>query len=223
MCTVLYRPNERRGFGRIHLEPKLRGSIDAVPIFVTEASVTGVRVIHESRFPAKPDGVHQLWFDWNEHTLRFQAELIRTTIAKLAKRTGEKSLYHSGIRFVQADADTEKLLRDLIGDYVVRSINEQLANAHGIPPLAAYSYQTGKGNRFRRCEWIHDVWRKAETFDPQQPDHGFTISAELDPEHVDILCKTWELLGPEGRRLTQLLAQLSISKTEGIPTRRYIP
>ena len=220
---MLQRSKERRSYGRIHLETKLRGSVDAVPIFVTELSVTGVRVIHENRFPTKPDGVHQLWFDWAEHTLRFQVELIRTTIAKLAKRAGEKSLYDSGLRFVRGDAKSDKLLRDLIAEYVVRSINEQLANAHGIPPLAAYSYQTGKGNRFRRCEFVNGSWRKAETFDPQQPEQGFTISADLDPEQVEILCKTWEIVSPEGRRLTQLLAQLSISKAEGSPTRRYEP
>jgi hypothetical protein len=28
---------------------------------------------------------------------------------------------------------------------------------------------------------------------------------------------------PEGRRLTQMLAELSINKAEGIPTRRYVP
>lgn len=220
---MLHRSRERRSYGRVHLETKLRGSVDAVPIFVTEVSVSGVRVVHENRFPTKPDGVHQLWFDWNEHTLRFQVELIRTTIAKLAKKPGDKSLYDSGLRYVHADAKSDRLLRELIGEYVVRSLNEQIANAHGIPPLAAYSYQTGKGNRYRRCEYIHAVWRKAETFDPQQPEFGFTIAADLDPEQVEILCKTWEVVGAEGRRLTQLLAQLSISKMEGIPTRRYEP
>lgn len=220
---MLHRSKERRSYGRVHLETKLRGSVDAVPIFVTEVSVSGVRVVHENRFPAKPDGVHQLWFDWNEHTLRFQVELIRTTIARLAKTPGEKSLYDSGLRFVHGDHKSDRLLRDLIADYVVRSLNEQIANAHGIPPLAAYSYQSGKGNRYRRCEFVNGVWRKAETFDPQQPELGFTIAADLDPEQVDILCKTWEVVSPEGRRLTQLLAQLSISKTEGVPTRRYEP
>ena len=220
---MLHRSRERRSYGRVHLETKLRGSVDAVPIFVTEVSVSGVRVIHENRFPTKPDGVHQLWFDWNEHTLRFQVELIRTTIAKLAKKPGDKSLYDSGLRYVHSDAKSDRLLRELIGEYVVRSLNEQLSNAHGIPPLAAYSYQTGKGNRYRRCEFFNGVWRKAETFDPQQPEFGFTIAADTDPEQVEILCKTWEVVGAEGRRLTQLLAQLSISKTEGIPTRRYEP
>ena len=40
-------------------------------------------------------------------------------------------------------------------------------------------------------------------------------------------CRTgfdsWEVLDAEGRRLTQLLAQLSISKNEGTPVRRFIP
>lgn len=205
----------------MHLEPALRGSIDAIPIFVAQVSVAGAFVAHETRFP--PKATHQLWFDWNEHTLRFEVEAVRTVVARLARKSGEKSLYNTGIKIVRGDYKSKKLLRELIGEYVIRSINEQLANARGIPPLAAYSYQTGKGNRYRRCELVDGVWRKSETLSPQQPANGFTISAEIAPDDVELLCRTWERVDDKGKQLTQLLAQLSISKAEGIPTRRYEP
>ena len=38
-----------------------------------------------------------------------------------------------------------------------------------------------------------------------------------------MLCKAYEAMGTEGRRLTKMLAELSIRKTEGTPTRRYVP
>jgi hypothetical protein len=205
----------------VHLDPALRGSVDAVPIFVTEISVAGALVAHESRFP--PKARHQLWFDWHEHTLRFEAEAVRTAVVRLARKAGEKSLYNTGMRMVRSDGKSKKLLRDLVADYVVRAINEQLANARGVPPLAAYSYQSGKGTRYRRCEFINGLWRKSETTHPGQPPDGFTISAEIDPDDVELLCQTWERVDEKGKELTQLLAQLSISKAEGIPTRRYEP
>lgn len=142
---------ERRKYGRIHPEPPLRGSVDAVPIYIAEVSITGARVKHETRLP-RTAGIHQLWFDWQEHTLRFQCEFVRTTIVRLARKPPEKSLYETGLQIIAADSDEDaQLLRALIAEYVVRALNEQLANAHGIPPLAAYSYQSGKGDRFRRC------------------------------------------------------------------------
>jgi hypothetical protein len=84
-------------------------------------------------------------------------------------------------------------------------------------------YQPEKGELLRRCEFIDGEWRKSETIRPQQPPNGFTISADVDPDHVAMLCDTWENTTAEGRRLTQLLAELSISRAEGIPTRRYVP
>jgi hypothetical protein len=218
---VIDRPSDRRRYGRVHLTPPLRGEIDGVFAAISEISLTGVRLMHDSRLPDTKS--HQIRFKWNQFTIRLRGEVIRTTIKKLAKKSTESSLYESGVRITEAVGESDALLRDLIADFVVRSINEQIANARGIPPLAAYSYQTGKGDRYRRCELVNGAWRKVETTDPQQPPNGFTISAEIEPHEVDILCRTFELCDAEGRRLTQILAQLSISKKEGIPTRRYVP
>jgi hypothetical protein len=53
--------------------------------------------------------------------------------------------------------------------------------------------------------------------------NGFTISAEEDPEHIAILCETYLSTDAEGRKLIKIMSELSISKAEGIPTRRYSP
>jgi hypothetical protein len=38
-----------------------------------------------------------------------------------------------------------------------------------------------------------------------------------------LLCETYLASDAEGRKLIKLMAELSISKAEGVPTRRYSP
>lgn len=213
--------SERRRYGRIKLDTPLRARFADVSVRVLEISVSGFLVAHEGRFAA---GDPQPLLIACEGTL-IEADCVvaRSHLYRLAKGLGEKSLYHTGLRIVRFANDGFNRLRNLIGERILRALEEQKANAKGIPPLAAYMYQPEKGELFRRCELIDDVWRKTETIRPHQPQNGFTVSAEVDPYYVDMLCETWEQTTPEGRRLTQLLAELSISTAEGVPTRRYVP
>jgi hypothetical protein len=142
---------------------------------------------------------------------------------RLAKSASEKSIYHSGIQIVDAAGDSDAILRNFIYEHVVSALEEQKANARGIPPLGSYTYQVGKGDRYRRCELVDGKWRKSETSNSLQPINGFTVSADVSPMDVEMLCKTYEQSTAEGKRLTQILAELSISKKEGVPTRRYVP
>lgn len=188
---------------------------------VFELSVTGFQIAHEARYA--PGEVDHLVVDWQGTELNLLCRLVRSTIWRLAKSVGEKSIYHSGLQIVESVGAAYAALRELIAERIIRALEEQKANARGIPPLAAYMYQPGKSELLRRCELIDGTWRRSETRRAEQPANGFTISAEVDPEHVDLLCKTWEMTTAEGRRLTQMLAALSISRGEGIPTRRYVP
>jgi hypothetical protein len=212
---------DRRRYGRIKLEEPLRARFGETPVRVVELSVTGVLVAHEGKLPVGE--TRALLAQWQGELLEMDCVVIRSTLQRLAKNLGERSIYQSGLRIVGFTNEAFVRLRNVIGERIMRALEEQKANARGIPPLAAYMYQPGKGELLRRCEFIDGVWRKTETIRSQQPPNGFTISAEVDPYHVDMLCETWETTTAEGRRLTQLLAQLSISTTEGIPTRRYVP
>jgi hypothetical protein len=215
------RPKERRRYGRIRLAEPLPGHFGASRVRVFELSVTGFMVAHEARYA--PGEVDHLVVDWEGLQLDLICRLVRSTIWRLAKSLGEKSIYHSGLQIIDTIGDAYEKLRQLIAERIIRAIEEQKANARGIPPLAAYMYQPGKGDLYRRCEFINGEWRRTETVHAEQPASGFTVSAETEPEHIELLCKTWEMTTPEGRRLTQMLASLSISKNEGIPTRRYEP
>jgi len=220
-ARVLEIKPERRLYGRIRLDEPLRARYGEVPVRVLELSVVGFLVAHEGRLA--PSTTHPLAIQREETTIELECTAIRSTLYRLAKNIGEKSVYHTGLRIVRFAEQEFDRLRGLIFDRIVRALEEMKANARGIPPLAAYMYQPEKGELYRRCELVDGVWRKTETIRAQQPANGFTISAEIDPNHVAILCDTWERTTPEGRRLTQLLAELSISRAEGIPTRRYVP
>jgi hypothetical protein len=214
------RTEERRRFGRIVLDTPLPGRLDDVRVRVMEISIVGIRVAHEARLMPQP--TRELIIEWNGQQLQLTVEVIRTTLAKLARSTAERSIYHSGLRIVRS-RDGGEMLRALLTERILRALDEQKANARGIPPLAAYMYQPGKADRYRRCELIDGVWRRSETTRPTQPVHGFTVSADVEPEHIELLCRTYESTTAEGRRLTKLLAELSISKHEGVPVRRYEP
>ena len=218
---MLDRPLERRKYGRIRLDSPLPGTLHESRVRILELSVTGFRIAHEARFAAQEP--YELVVDWEGRQIRLMCTVVRTTLWRLAKSIGERSVYHSGLRVVESMGDSFQTLRELMQERIVRALEEQRANARGIPPLAAYTHQPEKGELYRRCEYVNGTWRKTETIRPAQPTNGFTVSAEVDPVHVDMLCETWEKTTPEGRRLTQLLAELSISKAEGIPVRRYVP
>jgi len=215
------RPSERRRYARIKLDEPLPARFGASRVAVFELSVGGFMVAHEARYA--PGEVDHLVVDWEGTRLDLICCLMRSTLWRLARSLGEKSIYHSGLQIIESVGNAYATLREIIADRIIRAIEEQRANAKGIPPLAAYMYQPGKSELYRRCELVDGEWRNSETTHAEQPRNGFTISSEVDLEHVDILCRTWEMTTPEGRRLTQMFAALSISKKEGIPTRRYVP
>ena len=222
MSNVLLEPEERRQNGRVTPVQRIRGMVGNVPVFVLDLSLAGVRVAHQEQLPAIGQTA-TLVFEWEGRRFTGKAEVRHTKVEKLAKTKFEKSLYHSGVLMTPNDAFSQAIVKDIIQSCHDRALDEQRANAEGIPAIAAQSFQTGKGDDFVRCELRPSGWVKTATRDPQQPANGFTISASEEPAKIATLCKTWEMADPEARRLIKTFAALSISKSEGIPTRRYDP
>ena len=213
--------SDRRRYGRIRLDHPLAALFGDTRARVIELSLSGLRIAHEGRLTVGEE--RRLQMEWDGSTIDVGCVLLRSTLWRLAKSMGEQSIYHSGLRIVDTSRESFGKLRELIGERILRALEEQKANARGIPPLAAYMYQPEKGDLYRRCEFIDGTWRKSETIRATQPQNGFTVSAEIDPNHLEILCRTWESTTEEGRRLTRMLAELSVSRAEGVPTRRYVP
>ena len=58
-------------------------------------------------------------------------------------------------------------------------------------------------------------WLRKRTHDPGQPSEGFTVSADETDAQIELLREAYERSDPDGRKLIQLFAQLSIVDAEG--------
>jgi hypothetical protein len=215
-------PTERRKVSRVKLSRPLPGRVGEARVFLVYASVEGIRVAHQGSLPPVGQSC-RLSFAWEGQPIEIDCEVIHNSLVRLAKSTAEKSTYHAGLRIANADAKSRAALRQLVADCVARALDEQKANARGVPAAAALSFQTGKGNDYVRCELVDGAWRRTATNRPEQPANGFTISAEEERDQVEMLCQTFESADAAGRKLIQTMAEMSISKGEGVPTRRYNP
>src|SRR5262245_28332697 len=191
-------------------------------VFIVDISLNGIRIAHQGTLP-QPGQACMLEFLWEGHAVELRCEVTRNSLDRLARNATERSVYHAGLRIVEADHQSRVTLRTMIAALVARALDEQKANARGIPAEAAQCFQTGKGTEFLRFELVNGTWRRTTTNRPEQPVHGFTISAEEDREHIEMLCQTFQNSDEPGRQLIKQMAELSISQAEGIPTRRYEP
>jgi hypothetical protein len=214
--------HERRQFSRVTPVQRIRGTVGSVVVFLIDVSLGSARVAHQDALPA-PGGMSILTFDWDGRRFSAPCEVRRTTVEKAPKTEFDKPLYHSGL-VLEPDGPSDRILRDIVAASVARALDEQKANANGIPALAAQSVQTGKGDDFIRYEFRGGSWSRTATREPRQPHgEGFTISASEAPAKAAMLCRAYESGDVEGRRLIRTFASLSISKSEGVPTRRYTP
>lgn len=198
-------------------------TVGDVSAYVIDISVTGARVVHQNPLPAGP--TVQLQFQWQGRPMKFVCELIGTEQTERQTRYGKQTLYYSGLTFLRDLGDSLVVLKEMIGHYVEKALDEQLSNARGIPPRAADSYQAGK----KLSGYIEFVlkadgtWSRAAATSPVQPKNGFTISSEESEEQIAMLCASFAEGDNDTRELIKQMAQMSISSEGGIPTRRYVP
>ena len=87
-------------------------------------------------------------------------------------------------------------LRNIIGT------DATLTAASDIEPTDAfYTYRLGESG-----------WKRRRSLLPDQPEDGFTVRASVPEEEIEILCRTYEKGDDESRRLTRLMAELSVSR-----------
>ena len=215
-------PVERRRLQRVKLIEPLAGSIDGQRVFLLDVSRHGIRIAHRESLGASGDHC-VIEFEWDGRRARLECRLTHSKVQRAGTASYARSLYHSGFTVVAASPESERVLRGLIAWHVERALDEQKANARGIPAVAASSYQTGKASELMRHVFSGGVWRQSTTTDARQPVNGFTIAATQTPEEVQMLRSAWEAGDGSSRAVIQRMAELSISRAEGIPTRRYTP
>ena len=213
---------ERRRYQRASLVRPQPARVGVARVYILDISLNGARIAHQGTLPP-PGRECALAFEWEGHPIELRCEVTRNVLDRLAKSAAEKSVYHAGLSIVDADRQSREELRTMIAGLVARALDEQKANARGVPAEAAQCFQTGKGTDYLRCELVGGTWRRTETNRAEQPQDGFTVSVEESREHVEMLCDTFVNADDDGRQLIRMMAELSISKAEGVPTRRYMP
>jgi hypothetical protein len=213
---------ERRRYQRITLSRPVAGKMGPAKVFVIDLSIIGARIAHQEELPKHQ--TFRLSFDWQGEEIIYDCEVVRTVPDGKPVPPGGRPVFQSGLRLLRGVGGSAVALRNLIGEHVMRALDEQKANAKGIPPLAA-TFQSGvkKETNFIVYRYVRNQWQKTSSANPQQPLDGFTVSQREDPMQVDLLCKTYETSDLSGRKMIRAMAELSLSASEAVPTRKYKP
>lgn len=207
---------------RVRLFQPLRGSIGDQKIFVLDVSLLGLRIAHQEPLSAGIDSECRISFEWQGGRIDLRCRLVRSVVHR-PENGPTRAVYHSGLEIVFAAAQSREHLANLIHDHVARALDEQKANARGLPAISPQYVHTGGARGFVRHDLIRGEWRTMQTTDSTQPMSGFTISADEPPQNVAMLREAFVAADPSLRHVIRKMAELSISNTESIPARRYAP
>lgn len=193
--------DERRGPQRLHLVRPLDGWFGDFAVRLVEVSVTGALMESDDAIPPESRALLRFW--WRDAELELLAETVREKDGRTA------------VVFVGSNDE----LMDLIAGSARELLRAQEANAAGDREHNVIADQTltaasaGPGGP-GYVTWIlkPDGWKHRPSLLPDQPDDGFTIAASEPFEQVEILCRTYESGDAEARRLTQMLAEISVGK-----------
>lgn len=236
------RGHHRRKVERIRLLPRLEGLAGKVKVELLEISIGGARLQHFA--PLKVGQIVNLHFCWKDELLSIPSSVIRSSV----DRFGAASAYVTGVRFQIPEGTSRAPIKRLIEWYVKNALDEQVRNATGaVPAWASRLMQSAVGGEeltafhpgdatnadeiaqqlrdegYVRYSFAHGRWTKAKTWEPQQPEDGFTIWHFEDDEQVDLLCKDYESSDEDTRALIRLCAELSLIVDDTIPPQHFVP
>ena len=215
---MMSNPAERRRYARVELPRPIPAKLGNAKAFLLDVSISGARIAIQQNLEA--GSTDRLTFEHHGMPVVFECEVVRCALDRDGTATS-RAVYHAGVNFSRALGESTAVLREMITEYVMRALDEQKANARGVPPSAA-TFQSGvKAPVYTRCRFVSQKWVRSSTTDPNQPLDGFTVAANESEEQIQMLCRTYEDADFEGRRMIRQLAQMSVGDV--VPTRRYTP
>lgn len=191
---------ERRAYQRLTLMEPLDGWFGDYAVRLVDVSVNGAQIEHDDLIPADARGLLRFW--WHGAQVEI---LAQTAHISPGKRIGLQFLEENPLLNDQITASATELLH-------AREANargERTSNVIGDETLTAASRIHAR--RYVRWTLSEDGWNGQISSDPRQPTSGFTISAGEPDEDVAMLRRTYESGDEESRRLTRMLAELSVS------------
>lgn len=194
--------DEQRQAPRLHLTKPVEGWFSDFPVTLIDVSEAGASILHGDEIPVRSHGL--LRFSWRGADLEITAEIVHS-------REGR-----AGLRFVEKS----ELLGRLIAasdDEVLRAQEANLRgerekNVVGEETLTAASYGVRASRGFLMFRLTADGWMQAQSLLPDQPDDGFTVSADEPQDQIDMLCKTYETGDADAKKMMRAIAELSVRR-----------
>lgn len=200
--------DERRQFQRLNFTKPIDGWFGDYAVRLCDVSASGALVEHEDEIDDGSRALLRFWFRREE--VELLAEIVRRTDGS------------AGLRFVEV-SDT---LNKLLAESAVELLMAQEANASGDREhnVVGDETLTSASGAFRihaggYVTWTldGDSWKRRHSMLSDQPPNGFTVSAQEDETQVAMLCRTYADGDEEARRLTRLLAELSVAAPQSDP------
>jgi PilZ domain-containing protein len=188
-------------FQRLYLTKPLKGRFGNRSVSLIDVSAAGALIADGDEIPIGER--KNLRFTWRKKKVMIKAETVRTEEGR------------AGLRFLEDN----KILRGLIAKSATEMLKAQQANMDGKreenivgdETLTAASAGLLRGKGYMVYNLEQGVWTKRRAIIPEQPPNGFTVSAGEPEDQVALLCDAYQRGDEEARRMTRLLAELSVA------------
>ncbi len=193
---------ERREYERLNLTKPVDGWFGDFSVLIVEVSASGAKIVHDDEIPSGARGL--LRFSWRGHDVEIVSEIAHSQGAR------------SGLRFVEQNAELRKIITDSASEVLqaqqANAAGDRARNVVGDETLTAASAGVRATSGFLQYRLTADGWKCHRVMLPDQPDDGFTVSANEAQEQIDLLCGTFESGDTEAKRMTRMIAQLSVTR-----------
>ena len=194
--------DERRAYQRLTLAEPLDAWFGDFAVRLVDVSASGAQIEHDDPIPS--DARALLRFFWRDQEVEILAQTAR--------------LIHTnrlGLRFLEESESLRTLIAlsaaEVLQAFEANARGDRNANVIGDETLTSVwrSHATG----YVRWELENGQWTPHHADEPEQPANGFTIAASEADDQVAMLRRTYESGDTEARRLTRMLAELSVLDT----------
>jgi len=198
-CLVI---DERRAFERLNLTKPIDGWFSDFPVLIVEVSAGGAKIVHDDPLPKNARGL--LRFPWRGRDLEILAQITRSEGAR------------SGVHFLEPNPELKALVaessKEMERAQEANAAGDREHNVVGDETLTAASAGARALSGFLQYHLTPNGWKCHRALLPDQPDDGFTVSANESQDQIDLLCRTYESGDPEAKRMTRMIAELSVTR-----------
>ncbi|MDQ3281498.1 MAG: PilZ domain-containing protein [Acidobacteriota bacterium] len=193
--------DERRIYQRLTLVEPLDAWFGDFGVRLIDVSVSGALVESIEREDIPMDARALLRFYWRGEQVEVLSEIARTT----ATRCGLRFLEENETLCALIAGSAQEMLRALEAN----ARGDRDGNFVGDETLTSAWRRPASG--FVCWMLTTTGWSSTPCTKGEQPANGFTIAAAEPDEQIELLCRTYENGDTEARRLTRMLAELSVA------------